>query len=131
MACLDTDILVAILCGEEDAATFIKKAEKSGEALSTTPINSIELYKGAFRSKHPEENIVAVERLLASLDLLSLGLRESKEVGCLIEELRSRGESIGDFDTVIAGIVRAHREVLVTRNIKHFQQVPGLPIQSW
>ena len=40
-------------------------------------------------------------------------------------------KKIGRADLLIACITLAHRATLVTRNLKDFRQVPGLPIESW
>ena len=38
---------------------------------------------------------------------------------------------IGRADLLIASIALAHRATLVTRNLLHFQQVPGLRLENW
>lgn len=38
---------------------------------------------------------------------------------------------VGRADLLVASIVLTHRAVLVTRNIRHFQQVPGLKPVNW
>jgi tRNA(fMet)-specific endonuclease VapC len=38
---------------------------------------------------------------------------------------------IGRADLLIACIVLAHRGILVTRNVRHFRQIPGLRVQNW
>lgn len=46
-------------------------------------------------------------------------------------DLRRRGNLIPDADILIAGIALAGDYVLVTQNVKHFQRVPGLRVESW
>ena len=38
---------------------------------------------------------------------------------------------IGRADLLIASITLAHRATLVTRNLRHFRQVPGLMVTNW
>jgi tRNA(fMet)-specific endonuclease VapC len=38
---------------------------------------------------------------------------------------------IGRGDRLIAAITLANGAKLITRNLKHFQKVPGLPIENW
>ena len=38
---------------------------------------------------------------------------------------------IGRTDLLIASIALAHRATLVTRNLRHFKQVPGLTVTNW
>lgn len=76
--CLDTDFLVALLRGWKEA---VKKAEEydfTEAEISTTSINSFEIYFGAFRSKEAERNIKQAEKLLNSIKILCLNLESSK-----------------------------------------------------
>jgi predicted nucleic acid-binding protein len=43
----------------------------------------------------------------------------------------SIGRPAGDMDTLIAAIALAHGQRLVTRNPKHFADVPGLIVESY
>ena len=38
---------------------------------------------------------------------------------------------MGRADLLIASIVLARQAILVTRNLRHFRQVPGLAIVNW
>lgn len=38
---------------------------------------------------------------------------------------------IGRADLLIASIVLANRATLITRNLRHFNQVPGLTLINW
>jgi tRNA(fMet)-specific endonuclease VapC len=42
-----------------------------------------------------------------------------------------RTRRIGRPDLLIASITLAHRATLVTRNVRHFQLVPGLRVENW
>ena len=44
---------------------------------------------------------------------------------------RQAPKKIGRADLLIACIALAHGETLVTRNVRHFKQVPGLTIENW
>ena len=46
-------------------------------------------------------------------------------------ELKERGELIGDLDILVASIALANNEKLITRNIKHYNQIMELEIESW
>ena len=40
-------------------------------------------------------------------------------------------KKIGRPDLLIGCIALAHRATLVTRNVRHFRQIPGLMIENW
>jgi len=131
MVCLDTDILVGLMRGEKNAIEKIRNFEKLRLPFSTTPINAMEMFKGAYRSSKSKENVKIVEELLQNLNMLEMNLTSAKIFGREAERLRKMGESIGEFDIIIASIVLAHDEVLVTRNVQHFQKIPMLRIETW
>lgn len=45
--------------------------------------------------------------------------------------LETRGEKIGDRDTIIAAHALALGAVLITRNVAEFSRVPGLKVENW
>lgn len=51
--------------------------------------------------------------------------------GRLRATLRQRGAPIGDFDEMIAAHALSLGAVLVTDNVRHFAQVPGLVVENW
>jgi predicted nucleic acid-binding protein len=38
---------------------------------------------------------------------------------------------VGDMDVLIAAVAMANGHILVTRNINHFAQIPGLGLDSY
>ena len=70
LVCLDTDILIGLLKGDRTAINTLRKLEN--EPVKTTTITAYELLKGALISTKPEENTLAVRRLLSTLQLLTL-----------------------------------------------------------
>ena len=51
--------------------------------------------------------------------------------GRLRHQLERRGNPIGPLDTLIAAHALSLRATVVTNNIRHFAQVPGLATESW
>jgi tRNA(fMet)-specific endonuclease VapC len=78
MVCLDTDILVALLRGDEEAVRVLEKLQRVGELPKTTIITVYELFKGAAASAKPMENIRIVEELLQNLTVLGLDVEACK-----------------------------------------------------
>ena len=46
-------------------------------------------------------------------------------------ELRRQGIRIGSMDLKIASIALVHQATVLSRNLKDFQQVPGLSVEDW
>jgi tRNA(fMet)-specific endonuclease VapC len=54
-----------------------------------------------------------------------------EEAAARFLKLRKQGLRIGTMDLRIACIVMEHNAVLLTRNTKDFEQVPGLKFENW
>ena len=129
MVCFDTDFLVTFLKEDEKAIGKLEELiEKGLGPGKTTVVNAVELYKGAYRSTNTKE-VERVKNLLGMFDMLSL-THESAMLAGEIDAI-AKSNPIGDSDVLIAAIVLASKEVLVTRNKKHFERVPGLQIEGW
>ncbi|MEM2941573.1 MAG: type II toxin-antitoxin system VapC family toxin [Thermoproteota archaeon] len=129
--CLDTDFLVALLRGHPEA---VKKAEEydiAGAEVSTTSMNTFEIYLGAFRSKHAEKNLKQADNLIGSIRVLELNSECSRKSSEILSELLNRGLPVDVRDAIIAGISLTNGYTLVTRNLEHFKRITGLGVESW
>jgi len=130
LVCLDTDLLVALLRGEDSAAKAIEDFESAGKPLRMTAITEYELFKGAHLSSRREENLQRLRRLFDGTQVLRLTDEACGEAARIYSRLESKGKMINEFDVLIAGIVIASEETLVSRD-EHFDVVEGLSLQSW
>jgi tRNA(fMet)-specific endonuclease VapC len=126
--CLDTSVLVDNLRGRRETVDYIRKLEATGADLSTTTINSFELFYGAYRSARREKNLAAAKALLRRLVVVELSEVASEEAGNLLAMLESKGEGIDFRDILIAAISKTQEMALVTKNTEHFSRIPGLEI---
>ncbi len=79
------------------------------------------------------ELVLAYESLVNITDFLAgfTRLPFDKEAAALFLNLRKQGVRIGTMDLRIACIVMEHDAVLLTRNTKDFEKVPGLKFENW
>ena len=130
MVCFDTDFLIAFLNKNPDALKKLEDLEAKGSRTAcTTTVNVAELYKGVYRANDRQKEVDRVKRLVDTLHLLTLDGESARLVGELDAAMKS--STIGDLDIFIASIAVANGETLVTRNVKHFERVPGLEVESW
>ena len=130
MVCFDTDFLIAFLNRNPDALKKLEDLEAKGPRTAcTTTVNVAELYKGVYRAHDRQNENDRVKRLLDTLHLLALDGESARLVGELDAEMKS--STIGDLDIFIASIAMTNGETLVTRNIRYFERVPGLKVESW
>ena len=73
--------------------------------------------------------LVRSEELLHQIAVLPMG----EIVASQFDRLRQNRKlkRIGRADLLIAAIALAHDATLVTRNLRHFSQVPGLQVENW
>lgn len=116
----DTDVLIDFLRGSGEAERI--SVELDTGRLCVTAVTAFELWAGA---KSPQQ-VSIVEALMAAVTILPLKDSSARRAGEIHKELVHAGESIGMADSLIAGITLDHGAILITRNRKHYQRVPGL-----
>jgi len=118
MMVADSDVLIDFLEGRAPAANRIALELDRGQ-LRTTVITRFELLAGAKTARQLKH----VGELLAALPCLPL----DEPAADAAAEIRRTLERDG-VDSLIAGIVVIHHGILLTRNRRHFERVPGLPL---
>ena len=123
MIVADSDVLIDYLRRRQPGAAAVVEALRRGQ-LHTTILNCFELLAGA-QSSQPEESVLA---LLESLSILPLDFEAARKAAEISRELDRLGVGIGMGDILIAAIVLAQGGTLLTRNRRHFERIPGLPL---
>jgi len=127
MTCLDTDFLVALLRGDEDATARAGRIKTP----RTTIVNAFELYYGAKRSARPKESLKEVRSLLGSMEVLGFEDSAALKAAQIQAELMASGRPVNILDVLIGAIVMVAKERLLTRNVDHFKRIPGLKWSRW
>ena len=129
MYCLDTNIVAFILRGDEKLKKKISLVDT--ESISITTITLCELFKGAYKSSRSKENVSLVHDILQNYELLSLNAKSSEIYGVDFNKLERIGKQTQVLDLMIASIAKSNNLILVTRNKKHFENIPDLKIEEW
>jgi tRNA(fMet)-specific endonuclease VapC len=137
MHLLDTDTLPYLHAGHPRVVTRLRELDDPN--VATTIVTKIELLRGRFEFILKAANgtdllraqqwLVRTEGLLAQILILPLDEAGAVEFDRLRVARRLR--KIGRADLLIASIALAHRATLVTRNMRHFQQIAGLTVTNW
>ena len=130
MKCLDTDLLIAILRGKQDAYNIATQIEQETKP-ATTSINVFEIYYGAYKSQLKQENIKETDNLLNKLEIIPLGLSSARKAAEISANSTEKGRPIDYRDTMIAAIAIENDLTLVTRNKVHFGRIKNLKLQTW
>lgn len=137
MYILDTDILSLIHAG--DARIAQHQARVKSSDIATTIISRIEIlrarYEFLLKADSGEQLLRAQLWLRRSEELLNQVKTVFFDNVAALEFDRLRKlkkiKKIGRADLLIASIAIANRATLVTRNLKHFRQVPDLNFENW
>jgi tRNA(fMet)-specific endonuclease VapC len=130
LKCLDTDLLVAILRGKQEAAKAAHELDQEGRA-ATTSINAFELYYGANKSQQKEQNLKETKKLLVKLEIFPLDHDAVQKAAEIAVQLAEKGQPIDYRDAMIAAVAMQNDAVLLTRNAFHFQRIKGLKTKGW
>src|SRR6056297_3519832 len=132
MVVLDTDILVGYLRGRNDAVEFIKTLQQNNEELNLTIFNVAELKKGCYLMRNVAKGLLKLKELLETLDRIFLfDFNSSEEFAKISSDLQKRGSKIGNMDELIASICISRDEVLISRNVRHFEKILTLKLKKW
>lgn len=123
MIIADTDVLIDSLEGRRPGADAVLQALRRDQ-LQTTTINYFELLAGARRRRQQ----ISVLALLESIPVLTLDVEAVRRAAEVHRHLERSGVGIGMADSLIAGIVLARGGSPLTRNRRHFERVPELPL---
>ena len=125
---LDTDWIVHWLKGKKEIVDKIEMYRKEG--LSASIISVGELYEGIYGSPNKEKDGQILKEFLKGITLLELTEDICRKFGEIRNNLRKRGELIGDFDLLIASTALINNLTLLTGNVKHYERIKGLKIKS-
>ena len=137
MYLLDTDTITHLHAGHPRVIKRLRQV--TDPDVGTTIITKIELLRGRFDfvlKAATGSDLLRAQQLLGRTDelLAQILIVPLDEVAAtLFDRLRlnSRLRKIGRADLLISSIALAHRATLVTRNVRHFKQVPGLKVANW
>ncbi len=127
MTVLDTNVLIDILRGRSSSEVTVDLIHDP----KTTTINVFELYFGARLSAKRDENISNINSLLKSIEILDFDIPAALKAADIHARLMSSGKQLDTQDVLIAGIVVANNEELITKDTDHFSRIPDLRCRSW
>lgn len=126
MYLLDTDVVVSYLNGRADAVVLVNTLLPDGLAISAITLG--ELYEGVFFGADPHKHMIGLRQFLRGARVLDVNRRVARTFGQIRGQLRRQGQLLPAPDLLIGATALAYDLTLVTRNLRHFQRIPGLSI---
>lgn len=97
----------------------------------TSAVSVGELFKGAYRSPASDKWVRRIEAsVLPAVTVLSYDIDVARVYGQIRAELELSGRMPGEADLQIAATALFHDLALVTGNLRHFERVRGLRVNT-
>lgn len=129
MYLLDTDVIIDFFNNDSSITKNIEK--RKSIPMYITSLTLCELYRGAFLSSNLEEEQKNIFRLLINVEFVPLDKKACKIFGKNNAYLSKTGKLTQEVDLMISSIAISRDLILVTRNKKHFENIPDLKIEQW
>jgi len=136
MILLDTDMVTLL---NQNHPRVRQRAAMEMDLLAIAVITRIEVLLGRFefvlkaadgeQLQKAQRLLVKSDRELETLRIVPIDAAAAAEFDKLRQNAKLR--KIGRADLLIACVALARRATLVTRNLKHFRQVPELKVENW
>lgn len=135
MACLDTTVLIDLVGSKskyrEKALFKIDQLIERNESLVTTRFNIAELYVGVGRSANQKSEEQVILHLLKFISVIEFDDMAARLFGQITAYLQTIGKPAGDMDALIAATAMVSNHILITRNSKHFMNIPELMVEEY
>ena len=135
MACLDTTVLLDLLGRggrrKQAAAEAKLRQLEHDRPHSVTRFTLAELLIGLEFAADPNRERSALALILGRLQILECDDRSMRLYARIFVHLRALNRVPGVMDMLIASVSLAHGRRFVTRNPRHYQDVPGLRVDSY
>lgn len=125
---LDADTVSLALRGQGNVESVLLTKKPSEVCISS--ITLAELRFGE-RKRISKKLKAAIDTFVHMVQVIPFDAAAADSFGSLAAKLEKKGTRIGSFDTMLAAHSLALGTTFVTSNLKHFQRVKGLRVESW
>ena len=125
---LDANAVISLLNDRTSTTAQRARRERVGD-VAISAIVAHELFYGAFKSRRAAENAALIDAL--QFIVLEFDNEDARQAGQIRALLASEGAPIGPYDILSAGQAVARDMILITRNTREFERVPGLRFEDW
>ncbi len=129
---LDTNVLLHVVNRAKGYQLIEQRmASSSQRALAVSVITVWEIFRMAEKAKVPTKASKAALDFLSSFRIMPMTRQAAALGGQVHAALANQGKTIGERDSMIAGIALAHQCILVSDNTGELQRVPGIQLENW
>lgn len=132
MVLLDTNVLSEAVRRQPTLAVMKALRALRPEERFASEVTRYELRAGAARLDDGGRLWQRLQQeVLPLVRWLPLGTPEAMAAADIGAALRRRGETVESTDLFIAATALVHGLIVATRNVRHFERVPGLAVENW
>ncbi|WP_226010928.1 type II toxin-antitoxin system VapC family toxin [Halomicrobium salinisoli] len=129
---LDTSFVEDVASGEEDAVQAADVLRQEGIPERLSVITLYELYWGVSYVDTPQHERDRIDGVLESKETYDVTPEIARKAGRITGRLSSDGRPINDpGDELIGATGVVHDEPVLTRNVDHFERIPGLEVETY
>lgn len=122
----DSDRVADFLKGRPDATALFRALLDDGMAISI--ITFAEVYEGIYFGQNRNRHEAVFRELVRGVRVIGINRSVAREFATIHGTLRMQGQLIPPSDVFIAATAIHYGPTLVTRNVRHFQRIPGLAL---
>ncbi len=129
---VDASILIEAERGQLDLERHVASRQDEDSFLSV--VTASELLHGVHRATQARQRArrsAFVEGILERFPILPIDLPTARAHAQVWAELAAAGALIGPNDLWLAATCIAHGLTMITANVRDFERVPGLQVESW
>jgi len=127
---LDTNICIYLI-KKRPLGVLERFREHLPQDVGISTITLFELQYGVEKSQYRQRSEDALAKFMLPLNLIDLDRSAAEEAAVIRAQLEKKGQSIGPYDLLIAGLARSRDLTLVTNHTREFERIVGLRIENW
>lgn len=128
---LDTDFLIDVMNSDEGALEKAVELEDRRIPQRVPLMAVYELFIGIGAGALPERERRKIRGVLEPRTVPAMTEQVAERAGIVQGELMAAGEGIGAVDAIIGATGQILEEPVLTRNVEHFERIPGLDIETY
>lgn len=129
-ALLDTNILSYFLKGEPKVVNKVNDYLQHHSYLTISIFTYYETKRGLLY-RDASSQMEQFEQLVEISDIVSFSEEVADTASNIYSQLRQKGALIASLDLLIGATAVYHNYLLITANVKHFKNMPGLQYENW
>lgn len=126
--CLESDFIINLLDGKENAVQFYEKIENL--PLAMTAVTSVTLFEILRGDEQNLSKIQKINELRKKLEVLPFGEKEAEEASRIEKNLYQNGLTIGTDDLFICATAKTNGAILVS-NDSDYNRINGLQLRNY